>query len=161
MKGPTFLRQGCVRTPVTGAGRGPRSVEDPPRRLLATVSTHLEVQESAPDRSLAARRSVAALLAPLDRLAANSPWLTRHTGAGLGGAVGTGEIPRYVFAGPKGGDDPIRVGLFAAIHGDEPEGAYALVRFLEVLERTPELAAGYRLFCYPVCNPTLPSRARS
>ena len=32
------------------------------------------------------------------------------------------ELPRYLFIGPKGGDDTIRVGLFAGIHGDEPEG---------------------------------------
>jgi hypothetical protein len=66
----------------------------------------------------------------------------------------TQEIPRYVFIGPKGGDDPIRIGLFAAIHGDEPEGARALVQFLSLLEAVPDLAKGYCLFVYPVCNPT-------
>ena len=46
------------------------------------------------------------------------------------------ELPRYLFIGPKGGDDMIRVGLFAGIHGDEPEGVHALIQFLTVLERS-------------------------
>lgn len=64
------------------------------------------------------------------------------------------ELPRYVFIGAKGGDDPIRVGIFAGLHGDEPEGVHALVRFLTLLEREPELARGYCIFAYPICNPT-------
>jgi predicted deacylase len=44
--------------------------------------------------------------------------------------------------------------LFAGIHGDEPEGTFALVQFLRLLDTTPELAMGYCLFVYPVCNPT-------
>ena len=43
---------------------------------------------------------------------------------------------------------------FAGIHGDEPEGVHALIQFLSLLERKPELATGYCLFVYPVCNPT-------
>jgi protein MpaA len=64
------------------------------------------------------------------------------------------EVPRYLFVGPGGGGSPIRLGLFAAIHGDEPEGAHALVQFAKLLEARPELAAGYCLSIYPVCNPT-------
>jgi hypothetical protein len=63
-------------------------------------------------------------------------------------------LPRYVFIGPSGGDDPIRIGLFAGIHGDEPEGVQTLIQLLTVLEREPELARGYCLFVYPICNPT-------
>ena len=63
-------------------------------------------------------------------------------------------LPRYVYLGPRGGGDRIRIGIFAAIHGDEPEGALALVRFVSVLERNPEIAKDYALFLYPVCNPT-------
>src|ERR1019366_485923 len=66
----------------------------------------------------------------------------------------TYELPRYLFVGPKGGDTPIRVGIFAGIHGDEPEGAHAIVQFIKMLEAKPELAAGYYLSFYPVCNPT-------
>ena len=64
------------------------------------------------------------------------------------------ELPRYLFIGPKGGGDVIRLGLFAGIHGDEPEGVHALIQFLKLLEDKPELATGYCLSVYPVCNPT-------
>lgn len=70
--------------------------------------------------------------------------------------VSNGEafsIPRYVFLGPKGGGEPIRLGIFAGIHGDEPEGVRALIEFLKLLTRKPELATGYCLYIYPVLNP--------
>ena len=63
------------------------------------------------------------------------------------------ELPRYVFLGPKGGSEPVRIGIFAGIHGDEPAAAFALVRFIRLLENYPELARGYCLFLYPLCNP--------
>src|SRR5439155_2026215 len=64
------------------------------------------------------------------------------------------EFPRFTFTGPRGGGDPIRFGLFAGIHGDEPAGVLALIRLIEHLVAQPELGAGYRLFFYPACNPT-------
>ncbi len=64
------------------------------------------------------------------------------------------NCPRYLFIGPQGGDTPIRIGIFAGIHGDEPEGVHALVQFIKLLEAKPEFAAGYALSIYPVCNPT-------
>ncbi len=64
------------------------------------------------------------------------------------------RLPRFVFRGPPGGHDPIRLGLFAAIHGDEPEGALALRDFLAALDDDPLLAQGYELYAYPVCNPS-------
>jgi len=63
------------------------------------------------------------------------------------------ELPHYQLAGPRGGGDPVRIGFFAAIHGDEPAGAHALVRFMELLEQEPVVAEGYDLFFYPICNP--------
>ena len=66
----------------------------------------------------------------------------------------THTLPRYVYLGPQGGGDTIRIGIFATIHGDEPQGGMALSRFAAALERQPELAQGYALFFYPVCNPT-------
>jgi protein MpaA len=101
-----------------------------------------------------ARRSIADLLASLDRIASNSPNLVVNRGAifEIGGK--SYELPRYLFVGPKGGGVPIRIGLFAAIHGDEAEGAHALVQFVKLLEARPELALGYCLSIYPVCNPT-------
>jgi hypothetical protein len=60
----------------------------------------------------------------------------------------------YLFIGPKDGDTPTRIGIFAGIHGDRPEGAHSIVRFVRLLESHPELARGYALSLYPVCNPT-------
>ena len=101
-----------------------------------------------------ARRSIADTLAPLDRLAASSASLIAKHDARFQMDGAPYVLPRYLFIGPRGGDEPIRVGLFAGIHGDEPEGVHALVQFLTALERRPELAAGYCLFVYPICNPT-------
>jgi murein peptide amidase A len=98
--------------------------------------------------------SIADLLAPLDRIAASSPSLVANYGAQFESSGKDYSLPRYLFIGPSGGDEPIRLGLFAGVHGDEPEGVHALIQFLGLLERKPELATGYCLFIYPLCNPT-------
>ena len=108
----------------------------------------------APQAPRKQRRSIAELLAPLEQIAANSPNLVANHDARFEAGDETCELPRYLFVGPKGGDTPIRVGIFAGIHGDEPEGAHAIVQFIKLLEAKPELAAGYYLSFYPVCNPT-------
>ena len=100
------------------------------------------------------RRSLADLLAPLERIAATSPNLVPNHDAKFEVNGESYKLPRYLFVGPRGGDAPIRVGIFAGIHGDEPEGVHALVQFIQLLEARPELAAGYYLSFYPVCNPT-------
>jgi hypothetical protein len=92
------------------------------------------------------------ILAPLDELARTSDHflrkpLGRHTD-------GSDVLPRYLHLGPRGGGDYVRLGIFASIHGDEPEGALALTRFVTELERQPDLAKGYAIFIYPVCNPS-------
>lgn len=63
-------------------------------------------------------------------------------------------IPRFIWSGPTGGGDTLRLGLFATLNGDEPEGAFALTRFIAALEKNPELARGYAFSIYPLCNPT-------
>lgn len=100
------------------------------------------------------RHSVAELLAPLDRLAAKSSHLMARPVGQFERDGRAYEIPRYIFLGPQGGDVTIPIGIFAGIHGDEPEGAHALVKLVQLLESHPELATGYCLFLYPVCNPT-------
>jgi hypothetical protein len=102
----------------------------------------------------ARRRSIADLLAPLEKLAVDSPNLVVNHEARFDVNGEAYELPRYLFVGPKGGDTPIRVGIFAGIHGDEPEGIYAIIQFIKLLEARPELATGYYLSFYPVCNPT-------
>lgn len=64
------------------------------------------------------------------------------------------EIPCYVFSGPLEGQTPIRLGLFAGLHGDEPAGSEALILFLTSLLRDPSQAHGYELYIYPITNPT-------
>jgi murein peptide amidase A len=115
----------------------------------------LEVTNSLPIRaSVPAKRSLVELLAPLDRIAARSPSLIANRGAKFEADGQTYELPRYLMIGLKGGDEPLRIGLFAGIHGDEPEGVHALIQFLGLLDREPALTTGYCLFVYPVCNPT-------
>jgi hypothetical protein len=100
------------------------------------------------------RHTVDRLLAQLDQLAERSPHFVSKSLGQFESVGKTYALPRYIYLGPKGGGDVIRIGIFATIHGDEPEGALALTRFVGELEKNPEIAKGYALFIYPVCNPT-------
>jgi protein MpaA len=100
------------------------------------------------------RRSIGELLAPLEKIATTSPNLVANYEAHFESDGERYELPRYLFVGSRGGDTPIRIGIFAGIHGDEPEGVHAIVQFIKLLEAKPEIAAGYYLSFYPVCNPT-------
>src|SRR4029453_8871686 len=102
----------------------------------------------------APRRSIAEILTPLDRLAATTANLVAKPIGHFAQGGERYEIPRYIFVGNRKNEAPIRVGIFAGLHGDEPEGVRALVQLARLLESKPELAAGYCLFLYPVCNPT-------
>jgi protein MpaA len=118
---------------------------------MTIAETSVSAAARAPRRE---RRSIAELLAPLEKIAANSANLVANHDARFEVNGEAYDLPRYLFVGPRGGDTPIRIGIFAAIHGDEPEGAHALVQFIKLLEAKPELAAGYYLSFYPICNPT-------
>ena len=115
---------------------------------IATLS------RTAAQPASASRRNLAELLAPLEKIAADSPNLVTNHDARFETDGETYELPRYLFVGPRGGDTPIRVGIFAGIHGDEPEGVHALIQFIKLLEARPELATGYYISFYPVCNST-------
>jgi murein peptide amidase A len=102
----------------------------------------------------APRRSIAQLLAVFERLSSASAGLIRRPiGSFEHGSV-TYEMPRYVHLGYNGGDGAIRIGVFAGLHGNEPEGSQALAQFAQLLTTTPEIAEGYSIFFYPLCNPT-------
>jgi len=116
-----------------------------------TSSTVLRHAHPASPRK--AHREVEAILHPLDEMASNSPHLIAIHGTQINADGRITKLPRYLFVGPQGGDRPIRIGLFAGIHGDEPEGVYALAEFINYLEAGPELAEGFTLFIYPICNP--------
>lgn len=94
---------------------------------------------------------IANLLAPLEKRAASLPFLLSRP---LQASAATAIVPAYHISGPAGGGDRIRIGIFAAIHGDEPAGALAAVHFTEQICDQPDLAQGYELSIYPVCNPT-------
>ena len=97
------------------------------------------------------RKNFRKTLAPLQK--ARAPWLPATLGTwGVGGD--SYALDQYLFVGPKGGGDYFRVGIFAGIHGDEGAGVFAAIRFLEELAREPELARGYEVYVYPICNPT-------
>ncbi|HWC60521.1 MAG TPA: succinylglutamate desuccinylase/aspartoacylase family protein [Verrucomicrobiae bacterium] len=63
------------------------------------------------------------------------------------------SLPRFTLRGPNS-SDPIRIGIFAAIHGDEPAGALAAAKFLTESVRQPDFIENFLLQIYPICNPT-------
>jgi protein MpaA len=100
------------------------------------------------------KRSIHELLAPLIQRSRDSASLLHKPMSTFDVNGDEYSVPRFLFVGPRGGAEPIRVGLFAAIHGDEPPTASGLVKFVELLDEAPELARDFCLFIYPVCNPT-------
>jgi murein peptide amidase A len=118
---------------------------------MTIADVPFEIAKQKPHTS---RHSISELLAPLDRVVTQSHNLVANRDAVFKVNGKTYDLPRYLFVGPKGGDAPIHVGIFGGIHGDEPEGSYAIVQFIKLLEGRPELATGYCLSFYPVCNPT-------
>ena len=116
-----------------------------------TIATRSKIA-SRPTRPV--RRDLAELLAPIEKIAETSTNLVANHDARFDVNGEEYILPRYLFVGPRGGDVPIRIGIFAGIHGDEPEGVHALIQFIKLLEAKPELATGYYLSFYPVCNPT-------
>jgi predicted deacylase len=119
------------------------------------VNTEQPVDKpAAAPQSPNGRRTGDRLLAQLDQVAENSSYFLRKPFGSFESKGQTHTLPRYIFLGPRGGGDTIRIGIFATIHGDEPEGALALTRLAAALEQNPDLAKGYCLFLYPLCNPT-------
>jgi hypothetical protein len=100
-------------------------------------------------------RDLQSLFDRLDALAGQGGALQRSGNLGEFAVDGRRyESPRYVFSGALQGQSPIRLGIFAGLHGDEPSGPEALVIFLTELLRDPSRARGYELYLYPITNPT-------
>jgi len=112
------------------------------------TSTSLQGGPRSPHRPLDT------ITAPLAEIAGRSSSLIACPPGRFELAGQTHDLPRYLFLGPAGGAEPIRIGIFAGVHGDEPASSFALLRFLQLLEENPQIARGYCLFLYPVCNPT-------
>lgn len=94
-------------------------------------------------------RSIADLLEPLKGMAGSQFEALGHFQIG----ERKYSLPRFTFRGPNS-SDPIRIGIFAAIHGDEPASALAAARILVEASRTPVFAENFLLCIYPLCNPT-------
>ena len=95
--------------------------------------------------------SVHQLFRPLEK--ARVPWI-RSTLGHWREAQTDYTLEQYLFVGPRGGGNYFRVGIFAGIHGDEVAGIHASIRFLQMLAAEPELARGYEIYVYPLCNPS-------
>ena len=97
------------------------------------------------------RQNFREVLAPLHK--GRAPWLPTSLGSWALGADDY-RLDQFLFVGPRGGGNYYRVGIFAGIHGDETAGVFAAVRFLRELAQNPDLARGYEVYVYPLCNPT-------
>ncbi|HUB66375.1 MAG TPA: M14 family metallocarboxypeptidase [Candidatus Methylacidiphilales bacterium] len=117
--------------------------------LPSIVSIPGRISDSATDKK--GRKNYREALMPLQKPRAS--WLASALGAW---EVGTDSysLEQFLFVGPRGGGDYLRVGIFAGVHGDEEAGIFAAVRFLQELARNPGLARGYEVYVYPLCNPT-------
>ena len=71
----------------------------------------------------------------------------------FGDSGGSYFLPRFTL-GQLSSPDVFRIGIFAAIHGDEPAGALAASAFLMEAAQKPALVENFLLTSYPVCNPT-------
>ncbi len=107
-----------------------------------------------PSLAAPAARDLRVLLAPLFEQAEHFPELTGGMAGSFRAQGRLHGIPRFLLSGPPAEHDPIRIGLFAGLHGDEPAGCEALVRLLGEFLHDPSAATGYDLVIYPVCNPT-------
>jgi protein MpaA len=121
---------------------------------LAILDLVADREPTSPEALPSGKGALENLLSRFDSLAAQSSYFFAKPFGELESAGQSYTLPRYIFLGPKGGGDLIRIGVFASIHGDEPQGALALLHLAAALDRDPELAKGYALFFYPVCNPT-------
>jgi protein MpaA len=63
-------------------------------------------------------------------------------------------LPRFIFQRTQRTKRRIKVGIFAGVHGDEPEAVLGLVDLVRGLNARPEVGRDYQLFIYPVCNPS-------
>lgn len=129
---------------------------------VPTLSELMEHVDSAEDEAApyqpgaAVRRSIKKLLLPLFLQVGTTAESLRADSAGFW-HVGEERywLPRLIFRGGKEtGEETIRLAIFAGIHGDEPAGVHALVDFLRALEADPWMGRAYKIYIYPLCNPT-------
>ncbi len=99
-------------------------------------------------------------LEPLEGVFQQMRSLEERTGRVLCSNAGEFKVGDQLYSVPRmrycdgAADDPLRIGIFGSIHGDEPVGAYALIEFFAELAQNEQDTCGYDLVGYPVCNPT-------
>jgi len=120
-------------------------------RPLTTFKIADTLEGAAVQKGYKVRRSYREALVPLQQ--SKSPWLPTTLGQWRRESDEY-SLEQYLFVGPRGGGDYVRVGIFAGIHGDETAGIFAAIQFLQELARKPEIARGYEIYVYPVCNPS-------
>ncbi len=64
------------------------------------------------------------------------------------------QIPRYVFVGDQPGESEIRLGIFAGLREDDDAGPKAIADFINDLVALPLLGSAFRIYAYPILNPT-------
>lgn len=70
-------------------------------------------------------------------------------------------LPKITCAPVPGAGEPLKVGIFGGIHGDEPSGVTACLELAAWAGGFPTELVGYELHLYPECNPTgLAARTR-
>jgi hypothetical protein len=124
--------------------------------MLAEIH-HRTQNHDAISRNIAVSQEdkiVADRFAAIEQLAKDCPHFIDASRLGQSQLPAAETLPRYIFLGPRGGGDPIPIGIFAGIHGDEPEGVLAALDWLRLLAEQPALAEGYCFYVYPLCNPS-------
>lgn len=119
------------------------------RRVFFRILTRHVTDFEAQLRLENGRRSLGRLLEPLSGL----PGAQFEALGNFQSGREKYSLPRFTLRGPNS-SDPIRIGIFAAIHGDEPAGALAAAAFLAESAKQPEIIENFLLQIYPICNPT-------
>lgn len=63
-------------------------------------------------------------------------------------------LEKLVCPPPEPQRDPLKVGVFAGLHGDEAAGPLACRRLIQWASGRPRELLGYELHFYPECNPS-------
>lgn len=66
----------------------------------------------------------------------------------------TPELLKIQCPPVPGSGDPLKVGIFGGIHGDEPSGTAACYELASWAKKLPPALAGFELHLFPECNPS-------
>jgi predicted deacylase len=67
--------------------------------------------------------------------------------------VASALVPKLVCQ-PSRGHDPLKIGIFGGLHGDEEAGTHAIYELMRWAWNDPPELQDYELHLFPVCNPT-------